>query len=220
MKAQPHLIADISGHGYGHVAMTAPVLNRIGELRPDVRITVRCSAPERLLREHIGVDFEWVASDLDFGMVMRNALEIDVEASFSRYRALHVGWHAEVEAAASQLTELAPTLLLANVPYLSLAAADRARVPAVAMCCLNWVEIFAHYCGDRPGSGAIIDQMLSAYGAASVFLAPEPAMPMPGLENLRSIGPIGRLGKDLGPAVRHQLGLDPATDLVLLSLGG
>lgn len=220
MKAQPHLIADISGHGFGHVAMTAPVLNRIGELRPDVCITVRSSAPERLLREHMGVDFEWVASDLDFGMVMRNALEIDVEASLSRYRALHDGWHAEVDAAANQLAALAPTLLLANVPYLSLAAAARARVPAAAMCCLNWAEIFAHYCGDRPGSGAIIDQMLSAYGSASVFMSPEPAMPMPGLQNVRSIGPIGRRGQNLGAAIRRQLDLDPATHLVLLSLGG
>lgn len=78
MKGCPRLVADIFGQGFGHVAMTAPVLNRIGELRPDVRITVRCSAPERLLREHVGMDFEWVSSDLDFGMVMHNALEIDV----------------------------------------------------------------------------------------------------------------------------------------------
>jgi len=220
MRACPRLVADISGHGFGHVAMTAPVLNRIGELRPDVRITVRSSAPERLLREHMGVDFEWVASDLDFGMVMRNALEIDVEASLPRYRALHDRWDAHVNAAASQLAALAPTLLLANVPYLSLAAAERARVPAAAMCCLNWAEIFAHYCADRPGSGAIIDQMLSAYGSASVFMAPEPAMPMRGLENVRPIGPIGRRGKDLGAAIRRQLDLDLETHLVLLSLGG
>jgi hypothetical protein len=153
-------------------------------------------------------------------MVMRNALEIDVEASLSRYRTLHDCWHVEVDAAASQLTALAPTLLLANVPYLSLAAAERARVPAIAMCCLNWAEIFVHYCGDRLGAGVIIDEMLAAYRSASVFLAPEPAMPMHSLENVRSIGPIGRRGKDLGAAIRLQRHLDPATSLVLLSLGG
>lgn len=220
MKSAPHLVADVSGHGFGHVAMTAPVLNELGRQRPDLRLTVRSAAPERLLREHLAVDFDHLPVAHDFGMAMVNALEVDTAASFDRYRALHGRWSAAVDAAAGALRELQPTLLLANVPYLSLAAANQTRVPAVALCCLHWADVFEHYCGDLPGASSVAEQMRAAYATACVFLAPDPSMPMPGLANLRRIGPIARRGEDRRTELRRRLGLDADTRLLLLSLGG
>ncbi len=220
MKSAPHLVADVSGHGFGHVAMTAPVLNELGRQRPDLRVTVRSAAPERLLREHLTVDFDHLPVAHDFGMAMVNALEVDTTTSYDRYRALHGRWSAAVDAAAGALRELQPTLLLANVPYLSLAAAHQARVPAVALCCLHWADVFEHYCGELPGASSIAAQMRSAYASARVFLAPDPSMPMPGLANLRRIGPIARRGEDRRAELRRRLGLAADARLVLLSLGG
>ena len=34
-----HLLVDISAHGYGHIAQTAPVLNLLAQRRPSLRIT-------------------------------------------------------------------------------------------------------------------------------------------------------------------------------------
>ncbi|MEO8136806.1 MAG: hypothetical protein ABI831_22880 [Betaproteobacteria bacterium] len=215
-----HLVADISGHGFGHVAMTAPVLNAVGAARPDVRLTIRSSAPERVLREHVQVPFELVSSTSDFGMFMRGALEVDADASYRKYSELHSRWDAAVGAGAESLEALAPTLLLANVPYLSLAAASRANVPAIALCCLNWADIFEHYCSDGRESQAIAVQMRDAYRSADVFLAPEPAMLMPGLPNLIRIGPIARLGRRRADEIRRALQLDETIALALLSLGG
>lgn len=220
MKAAPHLVADISGHGFGHVAMTAPVLNELGRRRPELRLTVRSSAPERLLREHIDRPFDHVPVAHDFGMAMVHALEIDTAASFERYRALHARWSATVAAAAGVLRELQPTLLLANVPYLSLAAAHEIGVPGAALCCLNWADIVEHYCGGLAGAEAITRQTRSAYALANVFLAPDPSMPMPGLHNRHRIGPIGRRGCDRRADLNRRLGLNADTRLVLLSLGG
>jgi hypothetical protein len=55
-------------------------------------------------------------------------------------------------AAAEELAALRPTVLLGNIPYLSIAAAAHAGIPAVAFCCLHWGEIFRHYCADAPRS--------------------------------------------------------------------
>lgn len=220
MKTAPHLVADVSGHGFGHVAMTGPVLNELGRRHPELRITVRSAAAERLLREHLAVDFEHLPVAHDFGMAMVDALQVDPAASFDRYRTLHARWSATVDAATGALRELQPNLLLANVPYLSLAAAHQARVPAVALCCLNWADIFEHYCGDHSGTSAIAEQMRSAYASAQAFLAPDPSMPMPGLGNVRRIGPVARRGNDRRAELQHRLGLDAQTRLVLLSLGG
>jgi len=216
----PHLVADISGHGFGHVAMTAPVLNALADVRPDLRLTIRSPAPEGLLREHVRVAFELVPVAFDFGMIMRGALEVDAEASYLKYADLHSRWDAEVESAAKALRALAPTLLLANVPYLSLAAAARAGIPAVALCCLNWADIFEHYCGDRPGAQAIAGEMRAAYRSAHTFIAPDPAMPMQSLPDIKRIGPIARLGRKCSGKIRRELDLAEDTALALLSLGG
>lgn len=220
MNSRPRLVADISGHGFGHVAITAPVLNCIGERRPDVEILVRSGAPWRLLAEHISVPFGRIESEFDFGMAMRDALTIDVADSYRRYCHLHDRWGEAVDAAAADLAELGPTLLLANVTYLSLAAAARAGVPAVALCCLNWADIFEHYCRQELRSSSILGQMRSAYQSAAVFLNPEPSMAMPWLPNRQSIGPIARRGQDIRDALRRRLNVGREVRLVLLSLGG
>jgi hypothetical protein len=89
---------------------------------------------------------------------------------------------------------LQPDLLFANVPYKSMAAAHVAGIPAVAMCCLNWADIYRHYAPHDAESQVIHAQMLAAYNSAKVFLKVQPTMPMPGLRNAVEIAPIAQLG--------------------------
>lgn len=66
----PHLVASISGHGFGHVAMTAPILNLLHERMPQLRITVRSSVPLAHLRARIKAPFTHLSSEGDIGMVI------------------------------------------------------------------------------------------------------------------------------------------------------
>jgi UDP:flavonoid glycosyltransferase YjiC (YdhE family) len=202
------------------VALSSPVIRAFVARRPDTRLTIRTAAPEALLREHVPHPFRHLPRALDLGMAMHHALEIDVSASLEHYRGLHRRWAAAVEEAARELRTLRPDLVVANIPYLSLAAAAHAGIPAVALCCLNWADIFGHYCGDDRDGRAIVAQIREAYGAARAFLAPEPAMPMPWLANRRTVGPIARVGQDRREELRRRLEVGPDTRLVLLSLGG
>ncbi|MGC2458448.1 MAG: hypothetical protein WA435_10675 [Gallionellaceae bacterium] len=192
----PHLLVDITAHGYGHVSQTAPVVNELARRIPGLRVTLRSAAPPQLLRQRFTCDFKHIPVALDFGMQMSNAVDVEVEKSTAAYRAFHANWNAKVQQAAEQLRALQPDLLLANVPYLSLAAADVAGVRAAAMCCLNWADIYCHYCKRDADSAAIHAQMLAAYNSAEYFLKVQPAMPMPDLLNARSIGPIAQVGRN------------------------
>jgi hypothetical protein len=40
------IAAYISGHGFGHLAQMAPVLNRINQIKPDCQFLIRCDLPE------------------------------------------------------------------------------------------------------------------------------------------------------------------------------
>ncbi|MCK7576803.1 MAG: hypothetical protein MZV65_13620 [Chromatiales bacterium] len=77
-------------------------------------------------------------------------LEAKVAESLAAYRAFHAEWDARLAWQESVLRKAAPDLVLADVPYLSLAAAARLDIPRSALCSLNWADILAGYCADAP----------------------------------------------------------------------
>ncbi len=216
----PHLLVDISSHGYGHIALTAPVLNELQRRIPDMRLTVRCAAPRELLAARISGDFAHIQLATDFGMVMENAMVVNAKESAAAYRLVHHNWQSKVAQEAAELAALKPDLLLSNISYLALAAAKQAGIVSVALCPLNWAEIYLPYCNNQTEALEIHSQMLEAYASALLFLKPIPSMPMPALANGRNIGPIALLGKNRRAEINSILGLKPDDRLVLASLGG
>ncbi len=216
----PHLLVDISSHGFGHVAQTAPVVNELTRRIPELRITLRTTAPLFLLQKSFHCDFYHVPVAFDFGMKMANAVDVQVEESAIAYRVFHANWEEKVEREAHAMRALEPDLLLANAPYLSLAAARIADVRAVGMCSLNWADIYHHYCAGDTASHTIRAQMLEAYNSAECFLKLQPAMPMPDFFNARNINPIARTGINQRGHIAEKLRLVESEKLVLVAMGG
>lgn len=208
-----HLFADITAHGFGHLAISAPVLNALAEIAPELRLTVRSRLPLAKLRERIMPPFTLIDAASDFGYLMRDALRVDREASAAAYRAAHTDWPARVAAEAEFLRSLAPDAVLSNVAYLPLAGAKLAAIPALAICSLNWADLFAHHFAGAPWALSIHAQILAAYRDADVFLRLTPGMPMHDLTRVEAIAPIAACG------TRHDLGLGDDRR-ILVALGG
>lgn len=209
-----HLFVDISAHGLGHLAITAPVIAALATREPALRLTIRSGLARRSLDARIAVPFEHLAEASDFGWRMTDAIRVDLDASERAYRAAHAAWDERVEAEAALLRARAPDLVLSNVSDLPLAGAAAAGLRSVALCSLNWADLFAHYFGARDWAPPIHGRMLAAYRSAAVFLRPSPSMPMSALANTEEVGPIAQLG------TRHDLGLPPGTRKVLIAMGG
>ncbi len=209
----PRLLAAISAHGYGHLAQTGPVLAALRRRLPGLELAVWCAHPRAVLERWIAPPFAHRREPCDVGMLMHDALRVDRPASLQAHRAFHARWEARVEMEARRLAADPPDLLLANVPYLPLAAAARAGVPAVALGSIHWHAIFAAYLGEDPAAGPILAQMAAAYGSARAFLRLEPGLPAPPGVPERPVGPVARRGRRraLGPAGERR---------VLVGLGG
>lgn len=220
MTAKVHLYVALSGHGFGHLAQVAPVLNELQSRWPTLQITMQSALPETVLRQRIAGSFECVAGAADFGMVMVDALEAKIPESLAAYRVFHADWQARLHWQEQLLREAQPDGVLADVPYLTLAAAERLGVPALALCSLNWADILAGYCVDAPDLPALRTTMLAAYNSAIAFLQPAPSMPMPDLGNVAPIGPIAALGQDRRKEIAQRLGLRQGEIVVLMGLGG
>ncbi|MGH8573220.1 MAG: hypothetical protein ACREX8_11695 [Gammaproteobacteria bacterium] len=214
------LYVAISYHGFGHIAQTGPVVNALRSRIPGLRLIIRCGAPLGVLQGHFRGSFEHIAEPVDDAMHMANSLDVLAPASYTAYLETHRHWGVRVGREARRLRELRPALCLANIPYLPLAAAAEAGIPALALCSLHWGEVFYHYCRGRPEAEAIRRDISAAYASAGVFLNPEPSMPMPGLSNCRAVGPIARIGRRRKGEIAARLGIDPGDKLVLLFLGG
>jgi len=210
----PHLVVSISGHGYGHVAQVAPVLNQLHRRMPQLRLTVRSSVPPSYLRSRIQAPFAYLQSEGDIGMVMSSALDIDIEHSRAAYRSFHQDWEARTVAEARLLHGLGADMVLSNVGYLPLAGAKLAGIPNAALCSLNWFDIYHHYCGDDH----IAAQIHECYAGADAFLRATPGMAMAYLPNLVVIPPVATVGLNRRAELDRQLGI--SKKLVLVSMGG
>lgn len=220
MEKPLHLLVCISGHGYGHLAQVAPVLNILHAQRPELRLTLRTSIPQPLLRQRIRAEFHHLSESTDFGMHMHSALEVDVAASLQAYSEFHADWPTRVAQEAAHLQALAPDLVLSDVAYLPLAAAAQLGLPSVSLCSLNWADIFRHFCGHAPGAARILHEIETAYASSACFLQPAPSMPMSWLPHRQAIGAIADPGVYRRAELDTRLQLTPEDRLILVSMGG
>ncbi len=213
-----HLWLSLSPHGFGHAAMTAPVVDELRRRHPDLRLTIQTDVSRDFLETRYQ-NFDLVTGIPDFGLRMHSAIGVDEAASAQAYQSLHANFHHLVEAQARILMTAAPTVVLSNVAYVPLAAAGRAGIPSVAMGPLNWADMYAHFLSHRPEAHAILTQMRDAYAQASVFLRTIPAQIM-SLGNVQDIGPVGRAGHDRRAEILARLELPADTRLGVVAFGG
>ncbi len=215
-----HLFVDISAHGFGHLAQTAPVLNELTRLLPDLQLTVRSALPLERLRTRLNGDFEHIAERSDFGFVMQDAVRIDFARTAQAYREQHANWPQRIADEAALFARLQPDLVLTDVAYLPLAGAAHAGIRSLSMCSLNWADLFAHFFGHEAWAAAIHREILAAYHSAECFLRLTPAMPMSSLPRVRAIAPVAALGKDCRRTLRDRVGGSADEKIVLIAFGG
>jgi hypothetical protein len=210
----------LSGHGYGHLAQCAPVVNVLQQWLPELALTVCGSLPYEVVAARIDAEFDYRPVELDPVLCMLNAWEVDVDASRQVYRTFHHDWAHGYQHDIDLLEQVNPVLVLADIPYRILSAADHRGIPAVGLCSLNWAAIYEAYCEHSSEDRRILEQMMDGYRAADLFLAPTPAISMPDLDNVVTTGLIARRGCRQQEALRERCAVDRRVKVVLVALGG
>lgn len=216
-----HIVFDVSGHGFGHLAQVAPV---VGELRARLpakdRITVRAGHPPEVLAAFLPAGVAVAPPPPDAVLAMHSPIDVDGPASIARYVALHADWPATVDAEAARLAALAPDLLVSDVGYVGLAAARRLGVAAHPLCSLDWYAPFLAYCRACPDFDRIAGEILDAYRGASTFLQLAPHLPMDYLEDRRVFGPVARRGRNRRADLERRFPALAGKRLLLFAQGG
>lgn len=214
------VMVAVSAHGFGHAAQVAPVINRLRARRPGTRLVTVSDLPADRLADWIDGDFVHERLATDPGIPMRDPLSVDVDATDRAYRDFERGADAVCARLRASIRHHDIDLVVADVPWLPLAAARVCGRPAAALCSLNWVDVVDPLLEDDHGLTGLFDTMRAAYRDADLFIQPAPAMPMDWLPNRRAVGHIAREGSPARSRIRRHLGLPDDQRLALLQFGG
>lgn len=218
--AKKQLYLSISAHGFGHIGQMTPILNKLAsQYSNQIRFIIQSGAERKLLQQFFYFEFEHIHRADDMGMLMANSLDVQAEPTHQAYLEFHDNWAQRLEEKTREIAAYNPDAVLSNIAYLTLAAGKALNLPTLALCSLNWAEIYQSYCGHLPDSEAIFQAILSHYQVADHFLIPAPGMAMPALHNQRRIGPLSRFYNRF-PGFRKSLGLAENSKLILVSMGG
>jgi hypothetical protein len=155
-----------------------------------------------------------VALPMDGPLVVRWAQGLD------DYVAFDADYERRLACQLDILRDLAPDLVLADVPWLPLDAARQLGIPAVGLCSLSWYDILLGSPVAARVPTAVLERMRRAYAGADLFIRPTPSMPMGWLPNARDVGTIAYRIPDCGVALRERLGLAADRPLGLIQFGG
>ena len=220
----PRLLVAISAHGLGHLGQAAPVCNALAALQPDLALTVWSALPKATLSARIQVPFMHIDQPCDLGLVMHDAMRVNVAASWAAYANREAHWAKHLNTACALVSAAAPDLILSDVGDIPLAAAQTLGIPGIAMSSLNWADTARFYFEALPGSTATLNRLTEIYDNAPLALRLSPGMPMRGQQEIM-LPPVGassahsresldsRLDSLIAPALRHR-------PRILIGMGG
>lgn len=217
----PLIWAAISAHGFGHAAQVVPVLNALSPRIPGLRAILRTTVPASFFQNRLAIPWELSPTQQDVGCVQQGPLTIDVEATWREHARFHAAWDDRIQAEVEAMHQAHPSLVLADTPYLAIAAGATAGLPTVGLVSFTWDLVLSGLSVSPDVDGqALIRAIRHAYGRADLALRISPSPAMDIFTKLVDIGPISEPAASARDALSTLLRLSPGEQTVLIGFGG
>ncbi|WP_295389820.1 hypothetical protein [uncultured Thiodictyon sp.] len=216
----PHLLLAVTAHGYGHLAQSSPVVEALARRLPGLRVTLQSDIDPRFARARLPPGFTQIREATDTGCLMDGPLVTLWPETLAAYIRFEADYEQRLERQMATLRELAPDLVLADVPWLPLEAARRLGIPAVGLCSFSWYDILHESPVGTQAPVELLGHLQRVYREADLFIRPAPAMPMDWLPSARAVGPIARRRPNRAAELRERFGCPADRPLALMQFGG
>ena len=217
----PLIWAAISSHGFGHAAQVVPVLNALGRLVPNLRVMLRTTVPASFFSDRLVIPWERSAVQQDVGCIQNGPLTIDVEATWREHERFHATWTDRVQHESTAMTAARTDVVLADTPYLALAAGKIAAIPTVGLLNFTWDLILSQYAAPPPiEKSVLLHSIRQSYAQADRALRMIPAPKIELFQRIDTIGPIAEPATSAREELARVLGLAPGERTVLVGFGG
>jgi L-arabinokinase len=216
----PTFVFFISGHGFGHASRQVEIINAVTSGPDPVRVIVRSSADPALLARTLRRPYTLIAGPCDPGIVQRDSVTHDDDASIDAIRTFYDAFPAHVDAEVARLAADSVAAIVGDIPPLAFATAARLGVPSLAIANFTWDWIYEVMPGFTRRAPEALGVIREAYRLATQALA----LPLSsGFEIFPHRGTLPLVARHASlsrSATRRQLGLPLEGRVALLSFGG
>jgi hypothetical protein len=208
----------VSAHGFGHAARASAVVDALLAARPTLHPHILTTVPRWFFADSLSGPFTMHRLRTDVGLVQRNPLEEDLQATVRKLDALLGPRFGTVDRIARRITAAGCRLVISDIAPLGLAAARRAGVPSVLLENFTWDWIYRRYRPPAPALEAHAATLAGLFASADLRIQTEPACePRP---EALTVAPVARQARSTPEATRRALGLRQRDQVVLLTMGG
>ena len=207
------IVSYISGHGFGHLAQMAPVLNHIHYIRPDCQFFIRCALPKQEIQSRLTFSFELESTPVDVGVVQKNAVEEDRQSSIEQMQSWIEQMDWQVEQEIELLRPFNPSLIISNISPLAFPVAKALAVAGIGLATLDWHTIYSHWL-DR--DNAMLKKLAEAYKQCDLLLTPPMAMDMKVFPEQHEIALISSQAVE----ITNPIAMDDSRKKALIVFGG
>jgi len=206
----------ISGHGLGHSARSAAIIQHLPE---DLALEIKTVAPEWFFRQELDRPFDLHPERFDCGALQGDTYSVDREATLRTCAEITQNNKNKLESEAEWLKTIGVRLVVADVPSFPLVAARAAGIPAVAIANFTWVEIYRPYLKDFPQYRQMVDELENEYAQADLAFVTPLDLPMNRFKKMRRVPLVARQGEPQREAMTKAFGLDVSRKWVLVYPG-
>lgn len=208
----------VSAHGFGHAARSCAVMNAMARLRDDLEFEIITRVPDWFFAQSLTVEHRVYPLETDVGMVQRNTLEEDLEATVELLERLLASREAVIEAIASHCRSSRCRVVVCDIAPLGLVAARRHQLPSVLVENFTWDWIYRGYHEPPRGLARHADTLAAMFRLADTRIQTEPACQA--CDTAHTVAPVSRDPRTPAAEVRDRLGVPWGARLVLLTMGG
>lgn len=141
----PTIAWYITPHGFGHAVRSLEVIRRFMSRVPEVRLTIVSDLPDFLIEQHLGIMPSVRRKRLDVGMVQKDSLRFDLDATRATLEKLRQSHDRLVDEEKRFLLELGADVMVSDIAFIPFYAADRAGIPGIGMGNFTWDWIYSSY---------------------------------------------------------------------------
>lgn len=218
MRTLAHLYVAISGHGLGHVTRTLAVVQALINLQPNIHLTLATTAPESVLRFYINLPFTYRAVKLDVGVVQKDSLIQDLEATKLALQALQKQAEVRVQQEVHYIQKTGVNLIFADIPAMAGLIAKQVAIPCVMASNFGWDFIYRNWGEDFQ---ALAEQYTQGYHSCQRLFRLPFCEPMSKFPNIIDVGLTGQNPRFPVDIICQKLEIStPPERTVLLAFGG
>ena len=207
----------ITAHGYGHGARSCDVVNALRAAAPDQPVIVITDLPETFMHSRLLPGIELRRGAFDVGLIQQDSIQVDLDASLKAIETLYA---RESELIRQELDFLRCEnvgAVVADIPAIPLAAAQRTGLPNMATGNFGWDWIYEEFVQHDPRWRPYVDKFRTVYGQTDLLLRQPFAEPMEAFPNRIDLPLLAAPGRNSREKIAALSGADPGKRWVLLS---